>query len=259
MKVVRTRDAASIDRFAHDNGDGTVTICDGTPFNGLTPTEERRDLASLTLLAPVAPGKIIGVGLNYGGHAAEHGHAVPEIPLIFFKPPSAVIGPGETIRIDGRRRRTDAEAELVVVIGREASNVSEEDARSFVAGYTCGNDVSERDAQQEDNGWPGRSKGYDTFAPIGPCLVSELPEGARIRTRINGALAQDSAVDNLIFPVPRLISFISRVVTLLPGDLIFTGTPAGVSQLRPGDVVSVSIDGVGDLTNPVGLRGELAE
>jgi len=133
-----------------------------------------------------------------------------------------------------------------------------EDAEGFVLGYTCGNDISERDAQVEDNGWPGRSKGFDTFAPIGPCIQTQLSPTARIQARINGDVVQDSTIDDLIFSVPRVISFISSVLTLEPGDLIFTGTPAGVSPIAPGDTVSVSIEGIGSLDNPVELRSKRA-
>ena len=146
----------------------------------------------------------------------------------------------------------------MVVIGKRATNVPEGEASGYVLGYTCGNDVSERDAQAEDNGWPGRSKGFDTFAPIGPSIQTDVDPSARIQARINGRVVQDSTIDDLIFSVPQLVSFVSSVVTLEPGDLIFTGTPAGVSPIRPGDVVSVWIEGIGSLDNPVELRAERA-
>lgn len=255
MKVLRVT-VGAVPRYAIDNGDATVSLCDGDAWNGLTVTAERRDRGSLTILPPVVPGKIIGVGLNYRAHAAEHHAPIPSVPLLFFKPVSAVIGEREHIRVAGPQRRTDEEAELVVVIGRTASNVPESRALEFVAGYTCGNDVSERDAQAEDGGWPGRSKGYDTFAPIGPCMATDIPAGARISARINGRTVQDSTIDDLIFPVPRLVSFISSVVTLHPGDLIFTGTPSGVSPIAPGDEVAVTIEGIGTLVSPVASRTE---
>lgn len=253
MRILRIDDHG-VQRFAYDNGDGTAAICRGSWHEGWVPTGATVDLSSARLLPPVVPGKIIGVGLNYGDHAEEHGHAVPAVPLLFFKPVSAVIGPGQAIHVAGDHRRTDVEGELVVVIGRRARNVTEESALEHVAGYTCGNDVSERSAQAEDGGWPDRSKGYDTFAPIGPAVITRLPVGARVRTTINGEVIQDAPLDDLIFGVPRLVSFISSVTTLEPGDLIFTGTPSGVSAIRPGDQVVVTIDGVGTLDNPVAAR-----
>lgn len=254
MNIFRLQDAANRIHFAYDQGDGTVVLCRGDLFTGVKPTKDTRDFADLKVLPPIMPGKIIGIGLNYRGHAQEHGLPVPDRPLMFFKPISAVVGPGDAIRVTTPDRRTDAEAELVVVIGRIASNVPEAHALDYVAGYTCGNDVSERDAQNEDKGWPGRSKGYDTFAPIGPSIATTIDPGARIQARINGRIVQDSRIDDLIFSIPELVSFVSSVVTLEPGDLIFTGTPAGVSPIRPGDEVSVTIDGVGALSNPVGAR-----
>jgi 2-keto-4-pentenoate hydratase/2-oxohepta-3-ene-1,7-dioic acid hydratase in catechol pathway len=257
MNIVRIQ-TGDTSAFAIASGDGTVTICDGSPFDSLTLTTDVRKLTDLTVLAPVVPGKIVGVGLNYRGHAAEHGLPLPAQPLIFFKPVSAVVGPQEPILVAEPSRRTDLEAELVVVIGKRARNVPEAEAVAYVLGYMCGNDVSERDAQREDNGWPGRSKGFDTFAPIGPSIQTDLAPSARIQARINDRLVQDSTIEDLIFPVPSLVSFVSSVVTLEPGDLIFTGTPAGVSPIRPGDVVSVSIEGIGSLDNPVELRPERA-
>lgn len=253
MRLIRISDHEG-QRFAYDTGDGTAAICRGSWHEGWVPTGATVDLSSARLLPPVIPGKIIGVGLNYGGHAKEHGRQIPAVPLLFFKPVSAVIGPGQAIHVAGDGRRTDAEGELVVVIGRRATRVTEGTAMEYVAGYTCGNDVSERPAQAEDGGWPDRSKGYDTFAPIGPAVATKLPAGARVRTTINGEAVQDASLDDLIFGVPRLVSFISCVTTLEPGDLIFTGTPSGVSAIRPGDHVAVTIDGVGTLDNTVAVR-----
>lgn len=257
MRLLRLDDHG-VKRFAYDNEDGSATVCHGSWADGWTAVDEVIDLSSTSLLPPVVPGKIVGVGLNYAGHAKEHGHAVPAVPLIFFKPVSAVVGPGHEIRVAAGERRTDAEGELVVVIGRRATRVAVPQAIHHVAGYTCGNDVSERTAQGEDGGWPDRSKGYDTFAPIGPAVVSELPQGARLRTAINDKLVQDAPVDDLIFDVSRLISFISHVTTLEPGDLVFTGTPSGVSMIQPGDRVTVTVDGIGSLENVVTRRSEPA-
>ena len=252
MKVLRFVEGARVLHGIVD--DEGVHICDGTLLTGLAPTGDVRDIGTLTVIAPVDPGKIVGVGLNYRGHAEEHHAELPEQPLIFFKPTSAVIGPGEPILVGSAARRTELEAELVVVIGRTARDVTIREALDHVVGYTCGNDVSERTAQQEDGGWPGRSKGYRTFAPIGPAVETEVSPTARISARLNDRVVQDSRIDDLIFDVPALVSFVSSVVTLEPGDLIFTGTPAGVTPIGPGDTVSISIEGIGSLVNPVAPR-----
>ncbi|GBC82239.1 Ureidoglycolate lyase [bacterium HR10] len=194
----------------------------------------------------------MALGRNYRDHAAELGHGVPAEPLIFLKPPSAVIGPEETIRLPRMSMRVDYEGELVVVIGRRASRLGEgEDPLAYVLGYTCGNDVTARDLQQRDGQFT-RAKGFDTFAPIGPVIATDLdPSDLRIETRVNGRVRQRASTRDLIFPVPVLVRFISHVMTLLPGDLIFTGTPAGVGPLADGDLIEVEIEGIGTLRNRV--------
>jgi 2-keto-4-pentenoate hydratase/2-oxohepta-3-ene-1,7-dioic acid hydratase in catechol pathway len=197
------------------------------------------------------PGKIIGIGQNYRAHAAEMGKGIPEEPLMFLKPPSAVIDDGMPIERPAGYERVDYEGELGVVIGTRARHVPAERARDVVAGYVCVNDVTVRDLQKKDGQWT-RAKGFDSFCPIGPRVVSGLdPRALRITTRVNGVVKQDSSTSDLIFDVPALIAFVTRHMTLEPGDLISTGTPAGVGNLAVGDVVEVEIEGIGILRNPV--------
>lgn len=211
-------------------------------------------LASVRLLAPCRPSKIVCVGRNYADHAREMGNTPPEKPLLFFKPPSAVIGPGDDIVYPPQSRRVDYEGELAVVIGRRCHDVSADDARACVRGFTAFNDVTARDLQQTDGQW-ARAKGFDTFAAIGPCIVDGIdPSSLRVRTRLNGELRQDAPTSSLIFDVWSLVSYISQAFTLEPDDVIATGTPSGVGPMQPGDVVSVEIDGIGALTNRVVAR-----
>lgn len=231
---------------------------------GITPNRVGQifPLSDVKLEAPLHPGKIIAIGLNYARHAAETGAPVPTAPVIFAKFPSAVIGPGEAITWSKSvTTQVDWEAELAVVIGKKARHVSEEDALKYVYGYTVANDVSARDLQiRIDKQWT-RGKSLDTFCPLGPCIVtrSEIadPGKLNIKTTINGKVMQDSNTEDLIFNVPYLISYLSKMFTLEPGDAILTGTPSGVGEgmkppqyLNDGDVVSVSVEGIGELTNP---------
>jgi len=200
---------------------------------------------------PCTPTKIVGVGLNYRAHAREMGKPLPGEPLLFLKPPSAVIGSGTPIVRPRGYERVDFEGELGVVIGRRARAVSAAAALDYVAGYTCALDITVRDLQQRDVQYT-RAKGFDTFCPLGPVVAPGLDPGRlRIRTRLNGELRQDSSTEDLIFSVPELVAFISGVMTLLPGDVISTGTPPGVGPIRPGDLIEVEIDGIGVLKNPV--------
>lgn len=205
------------------------------------------------LLAPVAPSKIICVGRNYSEHAKELGNEVPSKLLIFSKPPSAVIGPGEVVRRPKVSERVDHEAELGVVIGRRCHKLgSDEDVRPYIHGYTCVNDVTARDLQKVDEQWT-RAKGFDTFCPVGPVIVDELNPwaGVKVECRVNGEVRQQGTTKDFIFPLGDVIRYIANVMTLLPGDLIATGTPAGVSPLNAGDVVEVEVEGVGTLRNSV--------
>lgn len=200
----------------------------------------------------LVPSKIIGIGQNYRAHAAEMGKGIPSEPLMFLKPPSALLAPGQPIVRPAGYARVDYEGELGVVIGRRARQVSVDDALAYVDGYLCVNDVTVRDLQAKDGQWT-RAKGFDSFCPVGPRLVAGLdPRDLRITTRVNGAVRQDSRTSDLIFDVATLIAFVSRHMTLEPGDLISTGTPAGVGNLEVGDVVAIEIEGVGVLENPVG-------
>jgi 2-keto-4-pentenoate hydratase/2-oxohepta-3-ene-1,7-dioic acid hydratase in catechol pathway len=211
-------------------------------------------LASVRLLAPVTPSKIVCIGRNYREHAKELNHPIPTEPLIFLKPPSAVLAPGDTIlRPATLSQRVDHEGELGVVIGKRCHGLREgDDVRPFILGYTCVNDVTARDLQNKDGQW-SRSKGFDTFCPFGPFVVSGLDpwSGIRVQTRVNSQIRQDGTTADFLFPLDVILRFILQVMTLEPGDLIATGTPAGVSPLQLGDTVEVTVEGVGTLRNPV--------
>jgi 2-keto-4-pentenoate hydratase/2-oxohepta-3-ene-1,7-dioic acid hydratase in catechol pathway len=216
----------------------------------LIPVERNGSIETLDLV----PSKIIGIGQNYRAHAVEMGKGIPEEPLMFLKPRSAMIADGAAIERPAGFERVDHEAELGVVIGKRAHRVSKERAHDFVLGYTCVNDVSVRELQKKDGQW-ARAKGFDTFCPIGPRIVSGLdPTKLRIMARVNGKVRQDSSTSDMIFDVATLISFCSQYMTLDAGDVISTGTPAGVGNLVPGDVCEIEIEGIGVLTNPVIAR-----
>ena len=207
-------------------------------------------MGEVKLLAPVEPSKIVGIGRNYSDHARELGNAVPEEPLIFLKPSTAVIGPLDEIQYPGMSARVDYEGELAVVIKKKAHLLKEEDpVADYILGYTCFNDVTARDLQAKDVQFT-RAKSFDTFAAVGPCIVTDLDPGAlHLKTFLNGKVVQSGATSNLTFPVPFLVRFVSRIMTLLPGDIIATGTPAGIGPMNPGDRVDVQIDGIGVLSN----------
>jgi len=224
----------------------------GDPFSGLEATAETQPLETARLLAPAEPSKIIAVGLNYRDHAAERNQPLPTEPLIFLKPPSAVIGPGETIRIPGWAGRVDHEAELGIVIGRRVRDLAgPEAAAPAILGALCLNDVTARELQDADVQFT-RAKSFDTFCPLGPCVAAGLDlRRLRIEGRVNGQLRQKSSTAELVFDPAYLVWFVSRVMTLLPGDIISTGTPAGIGPLLPGDTVEIEVEGVGVLRNPV--------
>jgi 2-keto-4-pentenoate hydratase/2-oxohepta-3-ene-1,7-dioic acid hydratase in catechol pathway len=213
---------------------------------------DRIPLSEVTLLAPVTPSKIVCVGRNYVEHAAELGNPMPSEPLLFLKAPSAVIASGESIRIPAQSLQVEHEGELGVVIGRLASNIGDDqDPLSYVLGYTCVNDVTARDLQRKDVQFT-RAKSFDTFCPVGPYIATDIdPADVAVTTRVNGQLKQSGRTSTMAFSVAYLLRYISVVMTLLPGDLIATGTPAGVSRLSDGDVVEVEVEGVGVLSNPV--------
>ncbi len=208
-------------------------------------------ISSVKFLPPVEPTKIIAVGLNYIDHAQELGVSAPEEPIIFLKPPSAVIGDRDPIILPKASSRVDYEGELAVVIGKRCRNVPRERAKEFILGYTCFNDVTARDLQARDGQW-SRAKSFDTFAPLGP-YIAELEDASklRIQTRVNGEFRQRSNTSNMIFDVPTLIEFVSSIMTLEKGDVISTGTPSGIGMLKDGDIVEIEIEGIGVLKNPV--------
>ncbi|MEX2394146.1 MAG: fumarylacetoacetate hydrolase family protein [Actinomycetota bacterium] len=231
--------------------DQTIRAITTTPFLPHDVTDERFYPAQYRVLAPVLPSKVVAIGLNYKAHAEERGKGLPSEPLMFLKPTTSVIGPGDAIVLPPQSNRVDHEAELAVVIGRAAKNVPVESAMDAVLGYTCANDVTARDLQDKDVQFT-RGKGFDTFCPLGPHVVTDLdPHALDITCRVNGDVKQDSSTSDLIFDIPTLVAFISSVMTLLPGDVILTGTPSGISSLSDGDTVEVEIGGIGTLSNPV--------
>ena len=212
-------------------------------------------LDEVRLLAPSIPSKIVALGLNYRRHAEETKMALPSVPLIFLKPSTAVIGPDDEIILPRGSGRVDYEGELGVVIGRKAKDVSRDRVKDYILGYTCVNDVTERHIQKADGQWT-RAKGYDTFAPVGPWIETDVvPDDLKLETSLNGEIRQSSRTSDLIFGVAEVVSFISGVMTLLPGDIIATGTPSGIGRMSPGDVVEVSIEGIGKLRNFVVAQG----
>ncbi len=230
-----------------------IQVIDTDPFdNGdITASTGSYDLKDVRLLAPCSPTKIVAVGLNYRDHAAELGMKIPEEPLIFLKPSTCVIGPRDKIIIPSMSKRVDHEAELGIVIGKKAKNISDKEAMDVIMGFTCLNDVTARDLQYKDVQFT-RAKSFDTFCPIGPSIVKGIdPSSLDITCTVNGEIRQSSNTSNLIHSVPEVVSFISRIMTLLPGDVIATGTPPGISQLNHGDTVTVTIKHIGSLTNPV--------
>jgi 2-keto-4-pentenoate hydratase/2-oxohepta-3-ene-1,7-dioic acid hydratase in catechol pathway len=212
-------------------------------------------ISQVRLMAPISPTKIICVGRNYVAHAKEHQADVPDSPLLFLKPPSSIIGPDETILLPPQSDHVEHEAELAVIIGKQGRWIPVQNALQHVLGYTIANDVTARDLQRKDNQWT-RGKGFDTFCPLGPWIETEFdPSDAMISCHVNGDLRQMGSTRDMVFSVKQLIAFASTVMTLEPGDVILTGTPAGVSPLSPDDVVEVSIDGLGMLRNPVASDG----
>ena len=246
-------EVSGAEHFARVEGAG-FHLLSGPPWSG--GSDVGRVVTDARLLAPVAPSKIVCVAANYRDHAAEMGRAVSLQPKIFFKPPSALIGPGAPIEIPPETTRVDHEAELGVVIGSRCRRVGAESALDYVFGYTLCNDVTARDFQKQD-GTFARAKGFDSFLPVGPYLVTGLsPDRLAVGCDVNGTVRQQGSTHEMIFSVAELIAFISNVMTLEPGDLILTGTPAGVGPLVAGDRVTVSVEGVGAMTNPVVDRSD---
>ncbi|MDD5127691.1 MAG: fumarylacetoacetate hydrolase family protein [Dehalococcoidales bacterium] len=249
MKIVRYK-------LGNKTGYGTlqgdrIESISGTPFQKYERTGEYYELSEARILAPCLPSKIVALGLNYRSHAGELKMQLPEEPLIFLKPSTAVIGPEDKIICPPSSKRVDFEGELGVVIRDQTSCVSESEAFDHVLGYTCFNDVTARDLQQKDKQWT-RAKGFDTFAAFGPWIETELDAAdLLLETLLNGEVKQHGRTGDLIFPIPQLISFISDIMTLLPGDIIATGTPEGIGPMLPGDTIEIKIEGIGTLKNYV--------
>ncbi|MPY84615.1 MAG: DUF2437 domain-containing protein [Actinophytocola sp.] len=249
MRLARIAHPAGV-AFASIEGDEVLEIADH-PFGAPNFTGKRWPLAEVRLLAPILPTKIIAVGKNYAAHAAEFGGEVPETPLIFMKPNTSVIGPNVPIKLPPSSERVDFEGELAVVIGQPVKHVSAARAGAAVLGYTVANDVTARDQQRADGQFT-RAKGYDTFCPLGPWIETGLdPADLEIRTEVDGEVKQQARTSAIVHKVADLIEFVSHVMTLLPGDVILTGTPEGVGPLADGQKVSVTVEKIGTLTNPV--------
>jgi len=249
MRLVRFRFGDSIATGALDGND--VRVLRGTFFEDPVPTGDAVPVDDVRLLAPVLPSKVVAVGKNYPEHAVEMGGDVPEEPLVFLKPSTAVIGPGDPIAYPPISRRMDYEGELACVVGRIIRRATSEEASRGILGYTCANDVTLRDLQATDGQW-ARAKGFDTSCPLGPWVETEAdPSDLALETRVNGEVRQSARTSQLAFDPAELVAFISTFMTLLPGDVVLTGTPAGVGPLDVGDAVEVSIEGIGTLANTV--------
>ena len=250
MKVARFSNGAE-PRFGIVDGPELVVLKGHPLVAGYQTTGERIPLKEVKLLAPTIPSKIVCIGKNFAAHAAEIGEEVTVEPLIFFKPSSSIIGHGDAIVIPPQSKQVELEAELCLVIGKLAKNVSEEKALEYLWGVTIANDVTARDLQFGDGQW-ARSKGFDTFCPLGPWVETEfLPDGQVIESRINGEVRQNVAITEMVHKIAFIISYVSKNMTLLPGDIILTGSPAGISVIKAGDMIECEIEGIGILSNPV--------
>ncbi len=251
MKIARFSSGGD-PRFGIVDGDEIVMLRGDPMFTGFETTDERVALADVRLLAPVIPrSKVVAVGRNYREHAAEFGNEAPAEPLLFLKPNTSVVGPGDALVRPPQSQQVDFEGELAVVIGSIAKNVSVADAASVVFGYTIANDVTARDLQKSDGQW-ARAKGFDTFCPLGPVIETEFVIADNtVETRVNGEVRQSAPLTDMVHDVASIIAYASAAFTLLPGDVILTGTPAGVGPLVAGDTVEVTVSGIGTLSNPV--------
>ena len=250
MKIVRIKSGDDI-VYGVADAEG-VLVYNGSPFVAWEPTEIVVPWQSVTLLSPVIPTKVMCVGRNYEDHAAEFDHDVPEEPMIFMKPATSVIGPNANVVHPKISNELHHEAELAVVISKPGRNIKAEDASPYIFGYTAANDVTARDLQYKDGQWT-RAKGFDTFCPLGPAIETELDPLERLAVicTVNGEVRQAGFTSDMVFGVAELIEYISAFTTLLPGDVILTGTPSGVGRVEPGDVMEVEIDGIGTLSNPI--------
>jgi 2-keto-4-pentenoate hydratase/2-oxohepta-3-ene-1,7-dioic acid hydratase in catechol pathway len=261
MRLVRfsapdTVGLGSDPQFGVLNDQDQILVLRGDPlFSGIVPTETKVALADVRLLAPVIPrSKVVCVGKNYADHAKEMDSEVPAQPVIFIKPNTTVIGPGDTIQWPKTSERVDFEGELAIVIGRICKEVPREKVKDVIFGYTLANDVTARDLQKVDGQW-SRAKGFDTFCPLGPWIETDFAPGNQIlQTTLNGDIKQSEPLSSMIFKIPEIIEFITSVMTLLPGDVILTGTPAGIGPMQAGDSVSISIEGLGALSNKISPR-----
>ena len=243
-------------QFGVLNDQDQILVLRGDPiYSGILPTETKVDLADVRLLAPVIPrSKVICVGKNYADHAKEMDSEVPAQPVIFIKPNTTVIGPQDTIQWPRMSERVDFEGELAIVIGRICKEVPREKVSDVIFGYTLANDVTARDLQKVDGQW-SRAKGFDTFCPLGPWIETDFQPGNQVlQTTLNGEVKQSEPLTSMIFKIPEIIEFITSVMTLLPGDVILTGTPAGIGPMQAGDNVQISIDGLGVLSNKISTR-----
>lgn len=251
VQYIRFKDSSTDSCQYGELNDNRITALVHAPWFGIKKTDQTYDLEAVTLAAPVEPSKVVCIGLNYHAHveASHSADSAPERPLIFLKPSSAIIGPNEKIIHPMVSQRVDYEAELGVVIGKIATKVSEADADSHIFGFTCVNDVTARDLQKPDGQW-SRAKGFDTFCPVGPHIVTQLNyKDVLVEGILNNNVMQSGRTSLMIFDIPVLISYVSSVMTLNPGDLLVTGTPAGIAPMKPGDKIEVRIEGVGTLTN----------
>ncbi len=245
-------------RFTH-LGHPTYGVVEGemvipittTPFEKFGKVNNPLPLSSVELLSPCVPSKAVCIGLNYRDHAEEVGIAIPTSPVVFLKPSSAVIGPHRTIVLPAMSQRVDYEAELAIVIGKVTSHIAKSEVPEHILGYTCANDVTARDLQPKDGQWT-ISKGFDTFLPLGPMITDEIdPTNIAIQSRLNGVVRQSSNTSNLIFDCTHLVSYLSHIMTLYPGDVILTGTPSGIGVMANGDTIAIELEGIGILSNPV--------
>lgn len=250
MKIIRFRSSKYHERYGWILDD-RVGLIEGDIFAEYRRLEPEISLNKVTLLAPSVPSKIICLGRNYIEHAREQGVEIPEIPMFFLKPPSAIIDPGQTIILPDYSGQVEHEAELAVVIGKQGRWIDPSDVKNHILGFTIANDVTARDLQRKDGQW-SRAKGFDTFCPLGPWIETDIdPADLLITCRVNDVLRQMASTKEMIFSIPKIVSYVSNIMTLFPGDVILTGTPAGVGQINDGDVVEIEIDGIGVLRNPV--------
>jgi 2-keto-4-pentenoate hydratase/2-oxohepta-3-ene-1,7-dioic acid hydratase in catechol pathway len=250
MKIVRIKAGDDI-AYGVADAEG-VLVYKGSPFVAWEPTETVVPWPSVTLLSPVIPTKVVCVGKNYEDHADEMGGKVPQEPLIFLKPATSVVGPNANVVYPKQSSEVHHEAEIAVVMSRVARNIKAEDVGQYIFGYTAANDVTARDLQRKDGQW-ARAKGFDTFCPLGPAIETELDPSERLAVicRVNGDVRQAGFTSDMVFGVAEIIEYVTSFTTLLPGDVILTGTPSGVGPVLPGDVMEVEVDGIGILSNPV--------